>query len=94
MKSYSSRTHLVSFRLSEEEYERLRIYCLCVGARSIADLTRTALCEFTNLTDERIEPSLDAELRRLYGKFLTLSERVQQLARLLQCRAPSHPTWP
>src|SRR5690349_15262141 len=38
------RTRLVSFRLSEQEYEALQSYSMNLGARSISDFARTALC--------------------------------------------------
>ena len=37
------RDHLVSFRLSEEEYENLRSLSIAQRARSISDFARTAL---------------------------------------------------
>jgi hypothetical protein len=37
------RTRLISFRLSEEEYSKLRGACLANGARSISEFARQAL---------------------------------------------------
>jgi hypothetical protein len=39
------RTRLVSFRLSEQEYEALQSYSMNLGARSISDFARMALCD-------------------------------------------------
>jgi len=39
------RNRLVSFRLSEQEYEALQNLTLTGGARSISDFARGALCE-------------------------------------------------
>ena len=36
---------MISFRLSEEEYESLRALCVTEGARSVSDYARTALCQ-------------------------------------------------
>ncbi|MCC7176533.1 MAG: hypothetical protein IT159_15175 [Bryobacterales bacterium] len=40
------RTHLVSFRLTENEYGQLQRLCNEQGARSLADLVRTLVCRF------------------------------------------------
>jgi len=37
------RTRLVSFRLSDEEYERVQGACVAEGARSISEFARAAL---------------------------------------------------
>jgi hypothetical protein len=37
------RTKLVSFRLSDEEYERVQGACIADGARSISDFARAAI---------------------------------------------------
>jgi hypothetical protein len=39
------RTRLVSFRVSDEEYEALLATSAAQGARSISDFSRTALCQ-------------------------------------------------
>ncbi len=87
MKILNPRTHQVSFRLSEEEYGRLRTYCTSVGERSVSDMARKALCQFTHPPDERRESAVDLQVHQLYNKFLALSERVQELSRLLECQA-------
>jgi len=47
-----TRTRLVSFRLSEEEYQRLKYVCLQQGARSISDGARTLLCQIRGFSDD------------------------------------------
>jgi len=47
-----TRTRLVSFRLSEEEYQRLKYVCSQKGARSISDGARTLLCQIRGLSDK------------------------------------------
>ena len=39
----TSRTKLVSFRLSTEEYEALRNYCIARKVRSVSELTRESI---------------------------------------------------
>ncbi len=85
MKILYPRTHQVSFRLSEEEYDHLRTYCASAGARSISDLARQAVCQLTDHPRRR-DAALDVELRHLHEMFLSLSERVQNLSHLLEYR--------
>jgi len=47
-----TRTRLVSFRLSEEEYQRLKYVCSQKGARSISDGARALLCQIRGLSDD------------------------------------------
>ena len=43
MPVYRPRTRLVNFRLSEDEYQLLKITCFRSGARSVSDYARTAV---------------------------------------------------
>ena len=46
---------MVSFRLSEEEYEGLKHICLTVGARSLSDIARDAVQRLlSNGTEPRL----------------------------------------
>jgi hypothetical protein len=63
---------MVSFRLSEEEYDGLKSLCLAEGARSVSELARSTVCRLlgsTNgspvLTLEKRVQELDREIRRL-----------------------------
>jgi hypothetical protein len=38
------RARLISFRVSDEEYERVRAVCGAHGARSLSDFVRSAIC--------------------------------------------------
>ncbi|HKW98200.1 MAG TPA: hypothetical protein VJN43_10735 [Bryobacteraceae bacterium] len=76
------RSRMVSFRLSEEEYEGLRQICLTVGARSLSDIARDAV---HRLLGEETEPrkDVDAELRLLGEKMNALDQEVKRLAGLV-----------
>ena len=45
---YKTRTRMVSFRLSEDEYERLKDLSMTECARSISEFARDALCKLSN----------------------------------------------
>jgi hypothetical protein len=80
------RTKLVSFRLSEEEYEQLNRACIAAGARSISDFARTALQHTVSieggfhLTDNRYGNGT----QELIETMKDLSRRVGQLVGLAQ----------
>jgi len=66
------RVRMVSFRLSEEEYDGLRNLCLSEGARSVSDLARLTVCRLLGVpngspvvTLEKHVQELDREVKRL-----------------------------
>jgi|SRR5579864_7255695 hypothetical protein len=85
------RSRMVSFRLSEEEYEGLRHICMTVGARSLSDIARDAV---HRLLGDGTEPKKDveAELRMLSDKMEALDQEVRRLAGLVDQSAPAHVT--
>lgn len=79
------RSRLVSFRLSEEEYQELCSACISSGARSISDLARTALDQWissSNAADNCVFTSqmcaLDAKVRQLRSEVEQLSKRLAE----------------
>ena len=59
------RTKLVNFRLSEEEFDRLKDACGTQGARSVSDFARSAvLSKFR----QAVEPGLETSLTVMNGK--------------------------
>lgn len=66
------RVRMVSFRLSEEEYDGLKNRCLSEGARSVSELARSTVCRLLGSTngspvmtlEKRVE-ELDLEIKRL-----------------------------
>jgi hypothetical protein len=49
-----ARSRLVSFRLTQEELENLRVACLMQGARNTSDFARNAVLQ---LAESRVHPS-------------------------------------
>ena len=84
MSVFNRRTRIISFRLSEQEYENLRGVCQSRGIRSISDLARLAAqeCAATN-GDSLGDGSLVAGLRQLQGQVVALDGEVKRLARVL-----------
>ena len=77
------KTRMLSIRLSEDEYERLKELCVAEGARSISDLTRSAVQRM--LYPSQAEPSvhLVERMQQLDGMVRVLNREVQRLSLLV-----------
>jgi hypothetical protein len=78
------RNRQISFRVSEEEYERLREFCVSSGARSLSDVARCGLLEIAGLGANHIEDPLTGRMQTLDFRVRQLNRRVEQLADLMQ----------
>jgi hypothetical protein len=74
------RTRTISFRVSEREFELLRMKSAAEGARSISDLARLVLCGPPTGSPDRLDNSL-GELR---GELQRLSVDLRRATELLQ----------
>lgn len=82
MAVFKRRTRLVSFRLSDEEYERVQGACMAEGARSISEFARAALqrpAETERTPVSNGENTMDAGTRELVE---TMKELTRELGRL------------
>jgi len=82
------RSRIVSFRLSQAEYEALRDTCIAQGARSIADFTRAAACGLARTGNGSTDDLFEATVRTLLGRVEGLGREIRRLAHLLE---PLHP---
>jgi len=82
------RNRLVNFRLSEDEFEKLKSSCEQFGARSISDFARGSVL---GRLEQAPVPVKDSEhrLTKLDTKVDLLETRVGQLLRLIEVTAPS-----
>jgi len=76
------RSRMISFRLSEEEYEGLKNVCVALGARSLSDIARDAV---HRLLDDGTAPkrNVETELQLLGEKMAALDQEVRRLAGLV-----------
>ena len=70
----------MSFRLTQEELENLRVACLMQGARNTSDFARSAVLQ---LAESRAHPSAQV-LDRLAGIESTLNSQGEMLRALLK----------
>lgn len=78
------RNRQVSFRVSQDEYERLSEFCVTTGARSLSDVARCALFEMTALSDGEASHAIARRVQTLDTRIRQLNRRVEQLADLMK----------
>jgi hypothetical protein len=75
------KSKMISFRLSPEEYQRLRETCELQGIRSLSDLARTAMQELIASGWQPVP--LSDEVRDLRHRVRTLSLQMDRLSHKL-----------
>jgi hypothetical protein len=78
--SFKRRTKMISLRLSEPEFERLKTTSEAQGARSVSDYARLALCSFAGKSEEQLE----ADIHKLSGDVRQLNGDIRRLTELLE----------
>ena len=80
---------MISFRVSEREFEQLKNKSEAEGARSISDFARLALCGSGNGSSGRV----DEGINRLSDDVQQLSANVRRVTELIEASAsrPSRP---
>ena len=79
----NSRRRLISFRLSEQEYEGLQRLCAAQGARSLSDFVRSSVCMLLQ-TREPLEEEVACTMREFGRQAAELHSLIEQLSHLLQ----------
>lgn len=78
-----NRTRIVSFRVTEEEFQELKAFSAAHGIRSISELARCALQEYVSGQSMRSH-DLEERLRWISGRLSVLDRAVERLAQLVQ----------
>lgn len=76
---------MVSFRLSEQEYEDLKLLCETGAARSVSDLARDAVHQ---LVQKDTDDQMEIALRKLEDRVDSLDHKVQYLSVTLGQSSP------
>jgi uncharacterized protein (DUF1778 family) len=85
------RSRIVSFRLSQEEYDALKDTCVAQGARSISDFARSAACRLARNGNGFQDEALQAAVLTLQGRVEELDRELKRLAHLLEASRPATP---
>jgi hypothetical protein len=83
MAVFKPKTRMISFRLSEDEYECLRQTSQSRGARSVSDYARVTLCRVVAGNPGAAE-SPDTRIEQINQKMGELDHEVQRLAKVVE----------
>lgn len=79
-------TRMISFRVSEQEFELLRDKSEAIGARSVSDYARLILCNSVNAPNIVVEE----DVQQLSGNIQQLSLDIRRLTELLEVPRESY----
>ena len=85
----SGKTRVVSFRLSEAEYNYLQQISTAQGKRSLSEITRLILCEL--IADEKSEmpETLAKRITQLDRTVLALFQEIRRLTMMIEATLPA-----
>lgn len=84
MAVFRKRTRIVSFRISEEEYEDLMDLCAMGQARSLSDFAR--LATLGQSQPQAADDQADGTLREVYRQLRVLDGEIKRLSALVEPR--------
>lgn len=90
---FKTRTRMVSFRLSEDEYERLKDLSLMESARSVSEFARAALCKLPGSNGDST-PGTSPRMEKLEGAVRQLKLEMHQLRQLVEMTSGQVPAEP
>jgi len=77
--SIRSRDKMISFRMSAQDYDRLREFRVIRGARSISELARTAVSKLMNSLAPNHEEMLEVRVSELEGQLRMLALELKKI---------------
>jgi Arc/MetJ-type ribon-helix-helix transcriptional regulator len=76
---FKSKTKMISFRLSQEEFLEFRRICLQEGFASFSDLVRVAVQQLLAKRAQQREMSLQASMEQIQSRMDELDRNLKQL---------------
>jgi len=77
--SLESRSRMISFRLSADEYERFRELCFTHGIRSVSEMARAAIKLMLEQPARAPQEALESRVSELEGRLHMLSMELKRL---------------
>ncbi len=74
-----SRSRMISFRLTAEEYDRFRELCFAHGIRSVSEMARAAINMLLQQPARAPQEALESRLAEVEGRLNMLSLQIKQL---------------
>ena len=79
----NQKSKMVSFRLSDEEYLRMREYCVVIGVRSLSEMARVAMERLIDSQNGNAE-AINEQVRGLRSKIKDLASEVERISHLVE----------
>lgn len=77
------RAKMVSIRLSDDEYRRIKEMTEAQGARSVSDVARSAMHLMLANFEGGAEATMEARMQEMDGRLTELGDEIQRLSRLV-----------
>ncbi len=77
--SVESRSRMISFRLTAEEYDRFRELCYSNGIRSVSEMARAAINLMLSQPKRAPHEALETRVSELESRLHLLSQEVKKL---------------
>lgn len=78
--SLESRSRMISFRLTAEEYDRFRELCYSNGIRSVSEMARTAINMMLSKPDRAPQEALETRISEIESRLHLLSLEIKKLS--------------
>ena len=79
----NQKSKMVSFRLSDEEYTRMRQYCILIGVRSLSEMARVAMERLID-TQNANGDAIHEQVRNLRNRIRDLSSEVERIGHIVE----------
>jgi Arc/MetJ-type ribon-helix-helix transcriptional regulator len=77
--SLESRSRMISFRLTAEEYDRFRELCYSNGIRSVSEMARAAINMMLSQPARAPQEALESRVAELESRLRLLSQEIKKL---------------
>jgi len=77
--SLESRSRMISFRLTAEEYDRFRELCYTQGIRSVSEMARSAINMMLSQPSRAPQEALETRVSELESRLHLLSLEIKKL---------------
>jgi hypothetical protein len=85
---HAGKTRVVSFRLSETEYQHLLSVSCAKGARSLSEIARLVLCSLIDDNGSEAPETLARRITQLDHTVIALNHEVRRLAAVIEAALP------
>jgi hypothetical protein len=80
----AGKTRVVSFRLSERDYQQLVCISNAKGARTLSDIARMVLCSLLDDSDSEMSPTLDKKMAQLDDTIMSLNQELTRAIAVIE----------